>query len=53
MLWHRCASSLKYDVEAVPLVVTLTISTDGNPTHYDINWGTGEKDALCCRRFGI
>jgi len=25
------------------LVVTLTISTDGNPTHYDINWGTGES----------
>jgi len=24
------------------LVVTLTISTDGNPTHYDIDWGTGE-----------
>jgi len=25
------------------LVVTLTISTDANPTHYDINWGTGES----------
>lgn len=24
------------------LVVTLTITADGNPTHYDIDWGTGE-----------
>jgi hypothetical protein len=24
------------------LNVTLTITTNGNPTHYDINWGTGE-----------
>ena len=23
------------------LVVTLTITADGNPTHYDINWGDG------------
>jgi hypothetical protein len=25
------------------LTVTLTISADGNPTRYDINWGTGES----------
>ena len=24
------------------LVVTLTITCNGDPTHYDINWGTGE-----------